>query len=107
VKNGLSTLSLQIAIFCFGFIIIMTVMTVFGKKNFGYLFWGTECLALTGMIMYTVFLSVMGEKHWMGLDNAVALGLNKFDKETAENVANEDRSSGRRKQSISKDRGNQ
>jgi hypothetical protein len=76
IKNGLSTTSLQIAILAFAFIIVMVVMTVAGTKNFGYLFWATECVALSGLILYTLFLTLMGEKHMEGLEKCTALYFN-------------------------------
>jgi amino acid transporter len=76
IKNGLSTTSLQIAILAFAFIIVMVVMTVAGTKNFGYLFWATECVALSGLILYTLFLILMGEKHMDRLEKYTALYFN-------------------------------
>ena len=75
IRNGLSTLVLQIAIFCFFWIIVLVVMTVCGWKNFGYWFWGLECMALSGLLLYTMFLVLMGERHLPGLDNFMACGF--------------------------------
>ena len=66
-------------------------MTVAGKKDFGYLFWATECLALSGLLLYTVFLTVMGEKHWKWLDDKLACGLTWFDAEDEQDKLDEDR----------------
>ena len=78
IKNGLATTFLQIAIFCFFWIIVLTVMTVAGWKNFGYWFWGLECMVLSGLLLSTMFMVVMGENHWQGLDDCLALGLKCF-----------------------------
>jgi hypothetical protein len=66
-NNGLATLSLTIAILAFFFIVIMSVLTGCGYKNWGYWFWGTECVALSMLISYVPILSIFGSNQctWM------------------------------------------
>ncbi len=42
-------------------IIVITILTFCGFKNFGYLFWATECVSLSGLVLYVPLLTFTGQ----------------------------------------------
>ena len=79
-KNGLATLSLTIAILSFFVIIFISVLTACGVKNFGYLFWATECIALSMLVSYVPILALFGSNTCTSLSDFLNPVYDKVDK---------------------------